>query len=88
MLPGQTILRHIAWSTVFGGPEAYLRIEAKKNESCVGDTVSDGDKTGPVCHVQFDGDSNDADARASAYYDNGYRVSDWSGGEPGKEACP
>jgi hypothetical protein len=80
-------VRHIAWTTVLGGPEAYLRIEAKKNENCAGDTVSDGDKTGPVCHVQFNGDSNDADANASAYFDNGYRVSDWSGGDTGKEVC-
>jgi hypothetical protein len=84
---GQTIPRHIAWSTVLGGPEAYLRIEVKVHADCGGDTVGDGDQTGPVCHVQFNGDSSDADSNASAYYDNGYRVSDWSGGDPGKEAC-
>jgi hypothetical protein len=85
---GQTMKRYIAWSTVLGGPEAYLRIEAKVNADCGGDTVADADQTGPVCHVQFNGDSSDADSNASAYYDNGYRVSGWSGGERGKEACP
>jgi len=85
--PGQTITTHIAWSTVLGGPEAYLRIEAKDNRNCVGGTVSDGDQTGPVCHVQFEGDSNNADANANVYYDNGYHASAWSGGDPGKEAC-
>jgi hypothetical protein len=84
---GQTITTHIAWSTVLGGPEAYLRIEAKDNADCVGGTVSGGDQSGPVCHVQFEGDSNNADANSKAFYDKGYRVSGWSGGAPGRETC-
>jgi hypothetical protein len=82
---GQTVPRAIAWSTVLGGPEAYLRIEAKVNDNCVGDTIANGDQTGPVCHVQFNGDSSDASADASAYYDGGYHVSEWSGAD---RACP
>jgi hypothetical protein len=85
---GKTIVTHIAWTTVLAGPEAYLRIEVKQHTDCNGDNVSDGDREGPVCHVQFEGDSSDADAYASAYSENGYRVSDWSGGGPGKETCP
>jgi hypothetical protein len=85
--PRETVRTHLYWTTVLGGPEAYLRIEAKKNASCNGDNVDGGDQSGPVCHVQFNGDSNDADASASAYYDNGYHVSEWLGGDPGKETC-